>query len=842
VFRTQDEQEDRLIAVKAFTLDITPERTQELADALQQLVAYDFNHPNIVRPVAAGIEEGIAYLAQQYVGGESLDAAVRQYGPAPVADAARLIGHVAEALEFAARSGILHGSLHPRDVLVTPGDTFVTGLGVAQALQRVGQHGPIRRPYAAPEREAELNWGGSADVFALAVISYEVLTGRRALPGTEQPLPGLASLKVYDADALRALLESAIDIAPSKRPAGPREFAAAFGGALLGASGASAERGSARRRHAPRGAPLLPGLDEEQAKPELPGIEPMPEPEIAAAAEAEAPARRHEAIAMPAPVEPPPPAVAPPVPPPPAAVVPSPVSPAAVAPPPVIVETPSEPPARPRPITGVEIRRAAERIPVSKVVVETAVTPPAPPPMREPAPPVRELAPPPPAREPASPPMRESAPVEREAVAEELPDLGDADRDVVALPGGFTASAPSAGFAGLADEMPDLRLRPTPQPSELVMPPAFAASPEPPSRSEGSSAFDGLDSLDLPPRRRVTREQAAEARWTDERTGEPLSVPRALDPTGAPHYGRDAHPHAPSGGGAGFAWGAIAAGVVVGLVIGLAGGYELGVRWGTDNATAVGVTMSSGVVKEAPPAPVPPPAAETKAPAAESKPQGADAKAADAADKPAAGETKPAAGETKAAGAEAAAKPAAPAETPGTAGKPAAAADATAAAADTAPATAGRIGVRSTPTGSDVWVNGTRSGITPRTLRNLEFGEYVIKVSRPGYVTQERTVRVSAAKPVLRLDITLKKGGARDGGEPAAAAASMSLTTRPPGARVLIDGKDVGVTPIVVGALAPGSHRIEFRLAAYRPWSTSVVLEAGTQKRLTASLDRDISR
>ena len=61
------------------------------------------------RPVAAGVEEFVPYVAVPYVAGESLDAAIRQYGPAPAGDAIRLIAHVADALDAAAREGVITG-------------------------------------------------------------------------------------------------------------------------------------------------------------------------------------------------------------------------------------------------------------------------------------------------------------------------------------------------------------------------------------------------------------------------------------------------------------------------------------------------------------------------------------------------------------------------------------------------------------------------------------------------------------------------------------------------------------------------------------------------------------
>ncbi|HSP90738.1 MAG TPA: protein kinase, partial [Vicinamibacterales bacterium] len=283
VFRTHDPDHEHLVAVKAYTLDLTPEQASVLSAEFSRLAGLEFDSPCVAGPVAAGVEDFVPSAAAPYVSGESLDAAIRQYGPAPAGDAIRLIGHVAEALDAAARLGVFHGSLHPRDIIVTPGETHVTGFGVAQALGRVGLHGPIRRPYVAPERESGDAWGAAADIYSLAAIAYEVLTGRRALPGTDQPLPALNDVRVHDGAALREALESALDPDPGRRPGRAADFAAAFAAALSDgtAAGAAGDRAVERRPRKPRTrAPKLPGLDEPLRSPES-AVSERPMPSVA---------------------------------------------------------------------------------------------------------------------------------------------------------------------------------------------------------------------------------------------------------------------------------------------------------------------------------------------------------------------------------------------------------------------------------------------------------------------------------------------------------------------------------------------------------------------------------
>ncbi len=217
VFRAHDAAEGRLVAIKAFRLDITPEQAAELAAALEALVADQPRHAAMAAAVAAGVEGTTAYLAQEYVVGEALDAVLRQFGPPPAAETLMTLSRVAEALDRAAGDGIHHGTLHPRDILLGDGgEARVVDLGVAQALERCGLRVPVRRPYSAPERVDGHAWGGPADIFSLGAIAFELLTGRR-LAGPGRPAVSAPALSHVAADEIGAALERALSVDPAER-------------------------------------------------------------------------------------------------------------------------------------------------------------------------------------------------------------------------------------------------------------------------------------------------------------------------------------------------------------------------------------------------------------------------------------------------------------------------------------------------------------------------------------------------------------------------------------------------------------------------------------------------
>jgi serine/threonine-protein kinase len=225
VFRTHEPGRDRLVAVKAFRLDLVPEDAARLADSLRQLATAALAHPNIVAPVDAGLEGTAPYLAMDYVAGETLDVALRHLAPAPLDRALPLLWQAARAIEAAHAQGFGHGALHPRDLFVTNrGDVRVTGFGVVSALESVGARPPIRRPYAAPERATGVSWDLRADVYSLGAIAHELLTRRRpAGPGEQDGglTPDIAPEKRV---LIRRVLAEALAARPADRFATPTAF------------------------------------------------------------------------------------------------------------------------------------------------------------------------------------------------------------------------------------------------------------------------------------------------------------------------------------------------------------------------------------------------------------------------------------------------------------------------------------------------------------------------------------------------------------------------------------------------------------------------------------------
>ncbi len=269
VFRTHQAGRDRLVAVKVFKLHLTPGQVRLLDAELTRVVDLNLDHPAIVTALASGVEQATAYLAQEYVAGDSLDVVVRQLGPLPIEDVLRLVAQLAGALDVAAAAGASHGALHLRDVLVIEGDARLTGLGVARALESAGALAPLRGAYTAPERMAGGPWDRAADLYSLAAIAHELLFGR---PVPEGPLDAADQLRdtAGAGSSLVEVLATGLSVDPARR----HETAAAFARELQRAATHPPRTGS---RGARRVAPLV---EPQSADPLVAHQDPVLPPEV----------------------------------------------------------------------------------------------------------------------------------------------------------------------------------------------------------------------------------------------------------------------------------------------------------------------------------------------------------------------------------------------------------------------------------------------------------------------------------------------------------------------------------------------------------------------------------
>ena len=147
------------------------------------------SHPNIVTVHDFGEDNGVLYLAMEFLKGVSLEEVLRRQKVLAVEDVVRLFEQVSSALDHAHRHQVVHRDIKPANImLLDNGQAKVTDFGIARLLSsatgmtRVGQI--VGTPsYMSPEQVRGLPVDGRSDIFSLGVILYLALTGRKPFEG-----------------------------------------------------------------------------------------------------------------------------------------------------------------------------------------------------------------------------------------------------------------------------------------------------------------------------------------------------------------------------------------------------------------------------------------------------------------------------------------------------------------------------------------------------------------------------------------------------------------------------------------------------------------------------------
>ncbi|MEO5822684.1 MAG: PEGA domain-containing protein [Vicinamibacteraceae bacterium] len=234
VFRAQDTVAGQIVAIKAFKLDVSPELAPSIADALRALVGHAPSVEGLVPLFDAGLEGDTPWLAMEHLSCQTLDTRLREGGLLPLEEAMALVRALADAVDTAHAHGLDHGSLHPRDVfLPEDGGVIVSGFGVAAAVGVAGLRPPRRRPFTAPETLTQKPLDAPADRYALGVMAYEIVSGRRLLGAGDDLGAGL-SARAETSDIPRAATALAAMLAerPDHRPSSATAFAQALCAAL----------------------------------------------------------------------------------------------------------------------------------------------------------------------------------------------------------------------------------------------------------------------------------------------------------------------------------------------------------------------------------------------------------------------------------------------------------------------------------------------------------------------------------------------------------------------------------------------------------------------------------
>lgn len=192
VFACEDLQLGRHVALKVLHENLAQDPDVVARFRRESQSAAGLQHPHIVQVFDRGDWDGIPYMAMELVDGVTLKDVIRDQAPLDPIRSIDQISQVLDALRYAHRRGLVHRDIKPQNVLVGPeGELKVADFGIARAVDdlQMTQTGMIvgTAHYIAPEQAAGQPVTPSADLYAVGVVLFEMLTGRLPFEG-DQPV------------------------------------------------------------------------------------------------------------------------------------------------------------------------------------------------------------------------------------------------------------------------------------------------------------------------------------------------------------------------------------------------------------------------------------------------------------------------------------------------------------------------------------------------------------------------------------------------------------------------------------------------------------------------------
>ncbi|HWB09162.1 MAG TPA: SUMF1/EgtB/PvdO family nonheme iron enzyme [Pirellulales bacterium] len=237
VLKAQHRRMKRLVALK-----ILPSAATKTADAVRRFqreveAAAMLHHPNIVTAFDADEANGTHFLVMEYVEGQDLSALVKEQGPLSLDKALACLLQAARGLEYAHARGIIHRDVKPGNLLLDrEGTVKILDMGLAriesgdQEQDQLTGTGQIMGTidFMAPEQAMDTKGADArADIYALGITLWYLLTGRTAYPGAtvmakllahrEHPIPSLCQARPGISPALEAVFAKMVAKTPAAR-------------------------------------------------------------------------------------------------------------------------------------------------------------------------------------------------------------------------------------------------------------------------------------------------------------------------------------------------------------------------------------------------------------------------------------------------------------------------------------------------------------------------------------------------------------------------------------------------------------------------------------------------
>jgi serine/threonine-protein kinase len=203
-----DRRLERHVAVKLLAEHLAEDGQFVERFRREALAAARLVHPNIVQVFDFGLDEptGRHYIVMEHIRGQSAAEILRDRGYLPVGEALGIVSHACRGLDYAHRNGVVHRDVKPGNLLRSEdGVVKLADFGIAKALSdesQITQVGSVlgTAAYLAPEQATGEEAGPAADLYALGVVTYQLLSGR--LPYDAQSLTELALKQQREVPAL----------------------------------------------------------------------------------------------------------------------------------------------------------------------------------------------------------------------------------------------------------------------------------------------------------------------------------------------------------------------------------------------------------------------------------------------------------------------------------------------------------------------------------------------------------------------------------------------------------------------------------------------------------------
>jgi len=242
VYEAEDPNIGRHVALKVVHTDQMGANREDVLRRFKNeaRAAGNLNHPNIITIHDAGEHEGLLFIAMEYVPGQTLGDVIKAQGRMPPARAVEIMRQVCSGLDFAHARGIIHRDVKPANILLAGSVAKITDFGIANVGDGLTVTGSVvgTPNYMSPEQVLGKPLDGRSDLFGVAVILYEMLTGERPFEGQsittilykivhEEPIaPRKLDGTIHP--GLSAIIEKGLSKAPEARFASGSEFAAAL--------------------------------------------------------------------------------------------------------------------------------------------------------------------------------------------------------------------------------------------------------------------------------------------------------------------------------------------------------------------------------------------------------------------------------------------------------------------------------------------------------------------------------------------------------------------------------------------------------------------------------------